>query len=268
MVTLGRKDEVEQLINSLINQTYTNFELVIVDQNHDNRVYDLTEKYKEYIDIKYIKSDKIGISYNRNIGMKKCTGDIIAFPDDDCEYETDTLTKVAEFFVKYPEYSFYTCNTKEKNSELSIMSNTFNSSKISVINVMQKGISITIFVRCSALQSFLFDEKLGAGAQFGSAEESDMLFFLLKQKNKGYFMQQNYIYHPAKTDTPERAFLYGKGFGAVHKKAIVKYKFLILFPVFILKLIKKIIEVAFLKNRKIKISSLHGRILGFLQYND
>jgi len=268
MATLSRKEEVDQLINSLLIQTYTDFELIVVDQNSDNRVYDITEKYKERINMKYIKSNKTGISYNRNIGMEKCTGDITAFPDDDCEYEADTLAKVVDFFRKYPEYSFCTCNTKEKNSELSIMPNTFSSTKISAISVMHMGISFTIFIKSSALESFRFDEKLGVGAQFGSAEESDMLFFLLKHKNKGYYIHQNYIYHPAKTDTPERAFSYGMGFGAVHKKAIMKYGFFILLPVFILKLLKKVIEIAIHKNRENPIASLHGRLLGFFQYKE
>ena len=47
MATLNRRDEVAGFINSLLAQTYADFELLIIDQNQDNRVYDLYEQYKK-----------------------------------------------------------------------------------------------------------------------------------------------------------------------------------------------------------------------------
>jgi len=266
MSTLNRNDEIIILLDSLLSQSYKNFELIMVDQNNDDHVEKIYNQYKHKIDLQYFRCEKTGLSFGRNIGLENYTGNVIAFPDDDCEYETDTLAKVADFFEKYPGYSFCTCNTKDKNSEFSILPNTLSDSIISINNVMRIGISFTIFVRSPSLRLFKFDEQMGVGAPFGSGEESDLLFFLLKHKNKGIYHSKNYIYHPVKTETPEKAFLYGMGCGAVYKKAITHYGFFILFPIFFLRILKGIINVIIKKDKKNRTASLCGRISGFIKY--
>jgi glycosyltransferase involved in cell wall biosynthesis len=266
MATLGRSDEIVLLIESLINQTYKDFELIIVDQNDDDRVYNIYSCYKDRIDIKYFKSDIKGLSLNRNIGLKNCTGDIIAFPDDDCEYKENTLESTIDFFTQHPKYNFCTCNTREKTSDNTILKSKKYNSKITLFNVMNVGISFTIFIRQNSIKDFKFDEKLGVGTIFGSGEESDLLFFLIKNHNRGYYHATSYIYHPYKPEDTERSFSYGRGCGAVYKKAVTKYKFYILLPIFILRIIKGMLNILFYSNKKERIASLQGRIQGFIQY--
>jgi glycosyltransferase involved in cell wall biosynthesis len=266
MATLNRKDEIDNFIKKLLPQTYKNFELLIIDQNEDNRVRDIYLEYKDKIDIKYIHSGRKGLSFNRNIGLDNCIGDIIAFPDDDCEYTSDTLERVAAFFDINHDYCFYTCNTRDKNTSGAILNTKTKDAEISVLNFMSIGISFTIFALASAVNAFKFDEELGVGTKFGSGEESDLLLFLLRGRYRGRYHAGHYIFHPAKEETPEKAFLYGNGFGAVHKKAIVKYRFFVLFPVFILRIMKGIVNVVVYNNKKMRLASLYGRILGFIQY--
>ena len=47
LATLGRSDEVRRMLESLKRQSYQDFEVVLIDQNSDNRVFKL---YKEYCD--------------------------------------------------------------------------------------------------------------------------------------------------------------------------------------------------------------------------
>jgi glycosyltransferase involved in cell wall biosynthesis len=264
MATLGRYEEIILFLDSLANQSYKNFELIIVDQNDDNKIEKLCLSYS--MDIRVIKSAVKGLSINRNIGLKYVSGDIIAFPDDDCEYDSQTLEKVMGFFNKNPDYSFYTCNTKEKQSELSILPNTLNDTHISVSNIMHTGISFTIFIRREKIHNFKFDELLGVGAEFGSGEESDLLLFLLKNKNKGFYHSKDYIFHPHKPVTAEKAFQYGKGYGALHKKAIVKYGFYMLFVFFLHTLLKETVKMCIYPHSAERIATMRGRIYGFLHY--
>ena len=267
MATYGRSKEIEYFLDILLKQSYKDFELLIIDQNEDNRVAEIYEEYKNKIDLKYFHNQVKGLSVNRNIGLSHIDGDIVAFPDDDCVYETDTLEKAALFFEKNADYSFYTCNTTDKNGNGAILKTKSADADISICNFMSIGISFTIFVRSTAIRSFRFDEKLGLGSPFGSGEESDLLLFLLKKKNKSRYHANDYVYHPVKTETPEKAFLYGKGFGAVYKKAIVHYGFIVLLPVFFLRLLKGIINIIIHKDKKIRSASFHGRLTGFLQYH-
>jgi len=264
MATLGRYEEIILFLNSLEKQTYKNFELFIIDQNNNDKIETLCQSYS--MDIRVIKSSLKGLSVNRNIGLECISGDIIAFPDDDCEYEPATLEKVKYFLSNNPLYDFYTCNTKEKDSNLSIISASLDSVNISVKNIMFTAISITIFLRASALQSFRFDERLGAGSDFGSGEESDLLFFLLKNKKKGFYHAQDYIFHPYRQETPEKAFQYGKGYGAIHKKSFIAYGFLRPVISFLYLMFKEAVKIIIYPYSKIRISSFQGRSYGFLHY--
>jgi glycosyltransferase involved in cell wall biosynthesis len=266
MATLNRRDEVARFINSLLAQTYTNFELLIIDQNQDNRVYDIYARYKDTIDITYILSGKKGLSLNRNTGLSRYGGDIIAFPDDDCEYSADTLEKTASFFRKNPRFDFYSCNVKEKNGGNSILLGNRFDTEITLDNFMITSISFTVFIRAASIGSFRFDEQLGLGARYGSAEESDLLLFLLKNNSRGFYHADAYIYHPNSPRSAESVFSYGRGFGALHKKAVTVYHFYRFLPRFLIILLKDMIKLCYLSPRRERILTLKGRLSGFIRY--
>ena len=110
MPTINVTDELELFLKSLKEQTYKDFELIAVDQNNDDRAYKILEKYEDDFEIKYMKSDRKGLSLNRNRGLLVMDGEITGFPDDDCEYQPDTLEKVVKFFKENEDkriYSFF-----------------------------------------------------------------------------------------------------------------------------------------------------------------
>ena len=266
MSTLGRYNEIILLLNSLLEQSYKNFELIIIDQNDDDLVTEIYNKYREKLNITYIKSEKKGLSVGRNIGLNYISGDIVAFPDDDCEYNSDTLEKAALFFNENPDYNFLTCNTREKYGNNSIFEAKKENCNIGISNIMYTGISFTIFIRLDSIATFNFDEKLGVGAEFGSGEETDLLLYLLKNNNRGFYYSNSYIFHPYKPETVEKAFQYGKGYGAIHKKAFFVYKFYRLFFMFLITLLKEAVKICFYPHSSVRLSSMQGRIYGFIHY--
>ena len=96
--TLGRYEVLIELFNSLKLQEEKNFEVIVVDQNPDEKIRILCESWGNAFPIKYIHSRKPGLSLNRNIGLSYAKGEIIAFPDDDCKYHPDTLMRVKKSF--------------------------------------------------------------------------------------------------------------------------------------------------------------------------
>jgi len=93
MATLNRIGEVKRFIDYLDRQIYRDFELVIVDQNDDDRLVPVLKPYEEKFPILHLRSEK-GLSRARNVGLKCISGDIVAFPDDDCWYPPDLLLNV------------------------------------------------------------------------------------------------------------------------------------------------------------------------------
>jgi glycosyltransferase involved in cell wall biosynthesis len=266
MTTLGRDKEIISFLVSLKKQSYTNFELIIIDQNDDDKVKNIYEQYKDKIDLRYYRCVKKGLSLGRNIGIGHISGDIIAFPDDDCEYEENTLASAYYFFEKYPNYSFYTCNTKEKFSNNAILKTKNKDCDIGILNFLNVGISITIFARFESISGFLFDEQLGVGSTFGSGEESDLLLYLIKNKKKGRYNAGQYVYHPEKKETPQRVYSYGLGFGALFKKAIFTYHFYPMLLIFLYRILRSIIKLCLYPNDKNAYASISGRLSGFIKY--
>ena len=86
MPTINRYDEIYLLMDSLKRQTYKNFELIVIDQNNNDKVKEIVDNYVNDMDIKYVKSDKPGLSLNRNILIDMSKVQIRGFPDYDYIY--------------------------------------------------------------------------------------------------------------------------------------------------------------------------------------
>ena len=267
MPTLGRKDEVLLFLQSLAVQTFRDFELIVVDQNEGNDLQAMVAGFGSNFPIIYIHSDRKGLSYNRNLGIGRASGSIIAFPDDDCIYPPDTLSFVDAFF-KGSVHQILTLNTKDQEGEGAVVNLSKTSTDITKSNFLNTGCSITIFT-CHRQRSDLhFDEQLGVGARYGSSEESEFLLSLLHKGYKGYYVADQYVYHPAKVGmlNAAKGYNYGTGMGAMFKKHIVHYRNYALIPLYLKLLIKSIGGIILTNKRAFYYQTLKGRIAGFLDY--
>ena len=271
LCTLGRTDVLERAIESISAQTYCNFELIVVDQNPDDRLKDIIKKYENSMTIMHIRSSLKGLSANRNLGLLSASGDVVAFPDDDCEYLPDTLQRINSSFEKYG-VDVLAINVKDLNEDI-FFNRIREIVKLDEYNFLPYGISIGIFVRWKNKSDVSFDEELGAGRYFGASEESDMLSSLI---SKGYFSLYDgmqYVLHPmGDIKLPYdkirlRYINYNRGFGAFYKKEIFlrnKYRLL---AKFILELFLRFIGgVVPNSKRHFLWLSCKSRFEGFIQY--
>jgi glycosyltransferase involved in cell wall biosynthesis len=94
--TYNRKDLLkERALKSLLNQTYKDFEVIVINDGGED-VSDVIEEYKEKgLDINYISyKENKGPSYARNRGIEIAQGEWIGFLDDDDEYLDNTLEEI------------------------------------------------------------------------------------------------------------------------------------------------------------------------------
>ncbi len=74
---------VEKTIMSILNQTYSNFELIIIDDHPTDNTLKIVERIKDDR-IKILHNDRNrGIAYSRNVGLKSAIGEFIAIMDHD-----------------------------------------------------------------------------------------------------------------------------------------------------------------------------------------
>ncbi len=80
----NRPSEVEELLDSMTQQTKKEFEIVIVEDGSDLKCDSVCEKYKEQLDIKYFYKDNSGPGQSRNYGYERANGNYCIFLDSDC----------------------------------------------------------------------------------------------------------------------------------------------------------------------------------------
>ena len=102
MPTYNRKNIIQKAITSVLNQTYTNFELIIIDDGSDDGTYDLLKSLKDER-IRILRHEKNkGPSYTRNIGLKNAKGDIIMYLDSDNEWDSKYIETMIGAFIELP----------------------------------------------------------------------------------------------------------------------------------------------------------------------
>lgn len=97
VATLNRKDDLRHLLVSLREQTYRNFRIIIANQNDDAYLDNLLKDFTD-MSITSLVVPSRGVSAARNALIPLSDGAIVAFPDDDCWYEADTLEQVVTIF--------------------------------------------------------------------------------------------------------------------------------------------------------------------------
>jgi len=89
--TYNRAEIVKRSILSVLNQTYKNFELIIVDDASTDKTQMVVEEFSDRR-IKYLRNTQnLGPAASRNIGIKASRGIFIAFQDSDDEWHTMKL---------------------------------------------------------------------------------------------------------------------------------------------------------------------------------
>jgi glycosyltransferase involved in cell wall biosynthesis len=91
VTTYNRRQLLEETLNSILNQTYSDFELIVVDNNSNYDFIDFISCFRDARIKPYQNCNGGNIALNRNFGIQKASGEFIAFCDDDDVWELDKL---------------------------------------------------------------------------------------------------------------------------------------------------------------------------------
>src|SRR5215468_6433390 len=102
--TYNRADTIGRAIDSVVNQTLSDWELIVVDDGStDNSTELILERYSREPRLKLIRQENQGFPGARNTGLRASAGKYIAFLDSDDEYLPHHLELEAAFLEAHPE---------------------------------------------------------------------------------------------------------------------------------------------------------------------
>lgn len=102
----NRPDEVDELLQSLMQQTYTDFEVIIVEDGSAVPCKDVVDKYAASMNIRYYLKSNSGPGQSRNYGTEKSHGEYLIILDSDCILPPDYFKAVEEELTNEPADAF------------------------------------------------------------------------------------------------------------------------------------------------------------------
>lgn len=196
MATLGRVAEVERCIESLARQTSKAFELIVVDQNPDDRLVPILESAKQHgFSVFHHRQSEPNQCIARNFGIEQARYDLVAFPDDDCWYDSGVVEQVIERMTQSDCPGCLAIRWAEQDP---------SGQKRHVISALELrrfravGTSmIVLFFRRDLLSAVgYFDPALGLHSWFGGAEETDLIFRIAIQGTYMVYEPGILVHHP------------------------------------------------------------------------
>lgn len=93
----NRPDEIEELLESLTKQSYSNFEVVIIEDGSTLDAKEITASFSDKLDIQYHYIENGGQGFARNVGFEKANGDYFVIFDSDAIIPSTYFESVEEY---------------------------------------------------------------------------------------------------------------------------------------------------------------------------
>lgn len=174
---------LKEAINSVITQTYKNFELIVVDDGSTNGV--CKEVCREIVDprLAYIRQENKGLPAARNFGVAKSRGEYICFLDDDDRWKNNKIEVVLSRFREY--------NTNNKTGLIFSDCNVINEAgeKIGLFgykvhgDIYEKILGKNIIGPPSSvmIKRFVFNEMGGFNEEYRYAEDIELWYRITRK---------------------------------------------------------------------------------------
>jgi teichuronic acid biosynthesis glycosyltransferase TuaG len=189
---------LSETINSILNQTFVNWKLIIIDDNSNEATKNILKRFnqKKNIEIIWLKKNKKA-GFCRNLGMRCSKSDYIAFIDSDDIWEKEKLSKQLNFMIKH-KYNFtYTNYSSFRSSETKKYNKEIKTKKIFNFDTFTKNTSI-------ATSTMIIKRSLLGNIKFSKTKICEDYFFkcqILKKAHNAYCLEDNLMKYRVRKDS-------------------------------------------------------------------
>ena len=180
---------IEKAIRSVLNQTYHEFELIIVDDGStDNGVLVVEQYLQKQLkegnnslsdNVRIVRQANAGVSTARNNGVELAKYDYIAFLDADDWWEPNFLQEMKALIEAFPEAGIYSSNYYlVKNSKSKIapikFEKKFDRGIIDYFNIYAKNLCMPIWTGTAIIKKEIFDSEHGFNPNITLGEDTEL----------------------------------------------------------------------------------------------
>ncbi len=102
----NRPDEVDELLNSLTQQTVHDFEVIVVEDGSSVTCEHVVKRYEQQLNIRYFNKPNSGPGQTRNYGAERSSGEYLLILDSDCILPPGYLAAIEEELKRQPADAF------------------------------------------------------------------------------------------------------------------------------------------------------------------
>ena len=193
---------VEKALRSVFAQTFTDYELVVVDDGSRDESAAIAERLlQNTTNTQLIRQANAGVSTARNNGVKASQGDYLCFLDADDWWAPTFLEEMSQLIAEFPQAGIYGSGytivneTKHKTRVASIgVAPDFVKGEINYCKVYAKTLCMPLTSISVAIPRWVFDEMNGFKPQLKLGEDFD-LWIRIALKHKVVFLNKPLAYY-------------------------------------------------------------------------
>ncbi len=215
--TFGRPADVSAFLESLTRQSYTSFEVIIVDGSLDDILQPVIKSFSSKLKIKYFYERGLGASESRNKGCDNAKGDYLVFIDSDCILPSHYFAAIDDFIKSNrvdgfggPDDAHHSFSSFQKAVNYA-MTSFFTSGGIRGKKHHLGDFHLRGFNMGISRKAF---DTVGGFSEMQVAEDLDISIRLLKAGFKTALISNAYVYHRRKSDFKKffkQLYMHGKG---------------------------------------------------------
>lgn len=221
---------LKRCLNSIVTQTFRDYEIILIDDGSTDHSYEIAEKYKhKFNNFKLYKQNNKGVAYARNVGLIMAQGEYIAFVDSDDFIDNNYLNRMVYEALR-TNADIVCCNFYWVYNDKVLIKNYINYKKGIFFNIE----ALNMIISDTVMQSYLWNKLwrrnlfISFNIKFPNMYFEDIAtsFKMIYYANKVYIMKDPLYYYTQRPESILHNFSFETQNDYLHSLMIIK-KFLV-----------------------------------------
>jgi hypothetical protein len=186
--TLGRTQELRACLRSFVSGTVRDFEVIVVDQNDDDRLAGIVTEFSETLPLRHVRVKYRNASSARNDGAALASAQWVGFPDDDSQFLPDTLPQLRAA-IRMPGIDLVSGRMLDAAGSASILAWPEREQTIDKRTIFRTLTESSFVIRRDLFQlGGGFDPLFGPGGDYPAGEAMDLILRIMRKARRPLYM--------------------------------------------------------------------------------